>query len=1011
MPSTKHALPTLVLATGLVAALAACDGARPAAAPDAAADASSGGASSACTACHGDATRSEATTLLQAAPPKTATGASAGAHQAHLHDNAFRSAIACTECHVVPTSTGHFDGKVHVQLGALATMNGAAGTYAGGTCAVYCHGSTLGAGGAATTPTWTGGPVDCASCHGYPPPSHAASSTNCSSCHPGTVLPNGTINVAGGLHINGKIDVQAAHGPGWADPAQHGHAANRGISACTACHGTDFNGGSTGVSCNACHASAGQAAWQTNCTFCHGTPVASYTAASLVKAAPPAGSQGETATTARAVGAHQKHLAGGAIGNAVACTDCHSTLPTSLAHVTGTATVSFGAGATRGGAAPSWNGTGCAATYCHGGTLAAGGSNTAPVWTGGAAQAACGTCHGAPPPSHSPSSTACGSCHTGYTATTVNLATHINGQVDVANLSCTSCHGDATRGSNQAAPPRGTKGETATTTRAVGAHQAHLVAGPLSSAIACTECHVLPTSTSHSNGVVDLAWGTRARSGGATPSWNGTTCANYCHGQTLAAGGSNTTPSWTAGASQVTCGTCHGAPPPSHSPTSTSCGSCHPGYTATTVNLATHVNGQLDVSLSCTSCHGDATRTSNAPAPPKGTHGETATTTRAVGAHQAHLAAGPLSNAIACTECHVVPTSTSHSNGTVDLAWGTLARSGGATPSWNGTTCANYCHGQTLNAGGTNKAPSWTGGSAQAGCGTCHGAPPPPPHSTSTDCGTCHPGYTSTSVNVATHINGTIEASGGHPAGWADKTQHGYTVTSQGLASCKTCHGTSLDGVGGTGPSCATCHAAAGIASWWSNCTFCHGDRASGRASPPVDTHGGTSSANVSVGVHASHVGTTLAAPIACAQCHPDRTGSNVITDPAHIDGDGIAEVAFGALARTGGVSPTYTRTSGTAASCAATYCHGNFTGGPKATMSWTSSTQVTCTSCHGLPPSTGHHGNHSSRDCGDCHPGYTRSSVNQATHVNGTKQVGNRITSWNASTRQCVGCHGSATW
>jgi hypothetical protein len=36
---------------------------------------------------------------------------------------------------------------------------------------------------------------------------------------------------------------------------------------------------------------------------------------------------------------------------------------------------------------------------------------------------------------------------------------------------------------------------------------------------------------------------------------------------------------------------------------------------------------------------------------------------------------------------------------------------------------------------------------------------------------------------------------------------------------------------------------------------------------------------------------------------------------------------------------------------------------------------------------------------------------VNQATHINGTKQVGNRVTSWNPTTRQCVGCHGSDTW
>jgi len=839
MPTTKTAA---ALAAALLAAATGCGKARPIVDE-------SRTAAAACTGCHGDATRPEASALLQAAPPRTATGASPGAHQVHLHAGPFRSAIDCAECHVVPTFPEHQTGKIEVTFGPLATSGGAAGTYAGGTCAVYCHGATLNAGGATTAPSWTGSGLNCSSCHGDPPPSHAPSSTQCSTCHPGTVNADGSINVAGGLHINGQVDVANAHPAGWADPTQHGYAANKGISACQACHGTDFDGGTTGVSCNACHASNGQAAWQANCTFCHGTQLATYTAASLAKAAPPVGTQGETATTTRAVGAHQAHLTPGPLSSGVACTDCHA-IPADLTHVTGTATVTFGAGATQGGARPTWNGVGCAATYCHGSTLNAGGTHTTPVWTGGSAEAACGSCHGAPPPAPHPSSADCGSCHTGYTATSVNPATHIDGVVQVASLTCTSCHGDATRAANPAAPPLGT-------------------------------------------------------------------------------------------------------------------------------------------------------------------HGETATTSPAVGAHQAHLAPGPLSNGVACAECHVVPTSTAHSNGVVDLTWGTLASSGGATPSWSATSlsCANYCHGQTLNAGGTHTSPVWTGGSAEAACGSCHGLPPPPPHTTSADCGSCHAGYTATSVNPATHINGTVDVTSAHPAGWSDPTQHGYTVNRQGLSTCKTCHGSNLDGVGGTGPSCDSCHSTAGVTAWWSSCTFCHGNATTGVASPPVDTQGGSLTSNVSVGAHAVHVGTALMTGMTCAQCHPDRTGSNVITDPTHIDGNGIAEVTFGALAKTGGAAATYTRTSATQASCATVYCHGGYTGGANATVSWTSTVALSCTSCHGLPPSTGHHSDHSGRSCGDCHPGYTRTTVNPATHIDGSKEVGNNITSWNPTTKQCVGCHGSATW
>ena len=66
----------------------------------------------------------------------------------------------------------------------------------------------------------------------------------------------------------------------------------------------------------------------------------------------------------------------------------------------------------------------------------------------------------------------------------------------------------------------------------------------------------------------------------------------------------------------------------------------------------------------------------------------------------------------------------------------------GATPRFDPATAScstTYCHGATLDAGGTNQAPTWNGGSAQAACGTCHGAPPPSHAATSTTCSTCHP--------------------------------------------------------------------------------------------------------------------------------------------------------------------------------------------------------------------------------------------------------------------------------
>jgi predicted CxxxxCH...CXXCH cytochrome family protein len=455
MASTHRAV---LAALALLTSTAACDQARPTLGEAGA------GAEGDCTTCHGDATRSEASALLQAAPPLdahgSASGPAVGAHQAHLHATAVSGPVACAECHAVPTQRLHSNGQVDLAFGALARAGGASPAFAGGTCSgVYCHGATL-SGGSLTAPAWGGaGPLGCGSCHGAPPPSHAAGATACASCHPGTVNADGTLNLAGGLHLNGAVDVNRAHPDGWADPAQHGRAAKRDLASCTACHGADYGGGTTGVSCNACH---GGTAWQSNCTFCHGTKVAAYTAADLTKAAPPLGTQGETATTARAVGAHQAHLAGGAIAGAVGCAECHA-VPADLGHLDGAAQVTFGDAARRDGAAPAWSGTTCASTYCHGSI--AGAAAPAPVWTS-TAGTTCASCH--LPQSGSGTSTysgrhylhvsskaiSCATCHgTGYTASAVAPATHVDGTRQLqpivgwnaASRSCApGCHGSET---------------------------------------------------------------------------------------------------------------------------------------------------------------------------------------------------------------------------------------------------------------------------------------------------------------------------------------------------------------------------------------------------------------------------------------------------------------------------------------------------------------------------------------------------------------------------------------
>ncbi len=265
----------------------------------------------------------------------------------------------------------------------------------------------------------------------------------------------------------GTVDVQAPHPTGWSDPTAHGYAANaQGLAVCEPCHGTDFNGGSSGVSCNACH---GSTAWQTSCTFCHGDATrAATTLDPQLPAAPPAGTQGQLATSALAVGAHQQHLTAGALAPAFACTECHA-IPGSLAHVNGQPpAMTWGPLATAGGASPSWDraGTQSCSNYCHGQSLtASGGTDTTPVWTKvDGTQAACGTCHATAQLSsgHHPvhvqtQGFSCGVCHSGYSATAVNASLHVNGVRDVggtltqitsynaATGSCTpTCHSTRT---------------------------------------------------------------------------------------------------------------------------------------------------------------------------------------------------------------------------------------------------------------------------------------------------------------------------------------------------------------------------------------------------------------------------------------------------------------------------------------------------------------------------------------------------------------------------------------
>ncbi len=748
------------------------------------------------------------------------------------------------------------------------------------------------------------------------------------------------------------------------------------------------------------------------CTRCHGG-VDNQTGA------PPGSLRGEGkdgTTSAMGVGAHSAHVQAGALAGAFACAACHPDPRAGSKHLDGQVEVSFDGFAHEPAAAapaPEFDaaaGT-CASVYCHGAFRGGNGGNT-PVWNRvGQGQAACGSCHAAPPPAPHPASGDCGRCHSGYTAGSVNLATHVNGKIDLDGLACTSCHGDPGRAKNPAAPPAGTRGETATTERAVGAHQAHLTGAALGAPVDCGECHEVPSSLAHADGTVGLRFGAVATGGGTFAArFDGTTCATYCHGATLNAGGSNTAPRWTGGAGEASCGSCHGVPPPAPHPAVSGLSSCAVCHVQTIANGALipasaggkHLDGIVQSSghdaswmdtaspgfhafsansdlASCTTCHGAAldggtvqvacARCHNVipdvvpdwrkscvmchgkgdnltGAPPRTTWGRSADPVR-VGAHTTHVSGGDLAPAFDCGVCHVKPDdalSPGHVDGpTATVTFGGLATTGTAVPpAWDrsSATCANtYCHGGTL-SGGTNTRPVWTRvGTGEASCGSCHGVPPPAPHPANPNCAACHAGYTQTSVNLQTHLNGKPDVSG------------------------------SL------------------------SCTSCHGDasRTVAPAAPPFGTRGETATTQRAVGAHQAHLGgTSLAAPVACTECHAVPTSSS--------HANGVVDLRFGALAtRAGKVSATF---SGTTCS---NYCHGaSLAGGSNTTPLWTGGdSQATCGTCHGLPPPSPHPAVAGGiPGCATCHDETVSASgtlIPPATggkHLNGSVEGG------------CEGCH-----
>ena len=275
-----------------------------------------------------------------------------------------------------------------------------------------------------------------------------------------------------------------------ADPGFHGRLiadAGWDFPLCASCHGSDFSGGTSGVSCLTCHTSPGG---PTSCNTCHGLPPGDRS--------------------------HFTHVDGGMLHKPFGCTECH-VVPhtyTDPGHLydadggvlVGHAVVIFpdgGLADTPGfmrQGPPVFDPTSqtCSSVHCHGDTLGdSNATNTKPnwnaPWTG---QAACGTCQGLPPSDHGTNSAVCSLCHGLFVDANrnfINPALHIDGVVSLGNgdETCSACHGSAT---SSAPPPRAPAGNTVLPPSASGRTPGP-PASPESTAgpdPRCGDCHLVP---------------------------------------------------------------------------------------------------------------------------------------------------------------------------------------------------------------------------------------------------------------------------------------------------------------------------------------------------------------------------------------------------------------------------------------------------------------------------------------------------------------------------------------
>ncbi len=889
--------------------------------------------------------------------------------------------------------------------------------------------------------------------------SHAATDTNCSSCHNGTTATGNTTPP----HIP-VVAVQCSNCHVNTAPSFISYTmshASVSASRCDACHGGGFTGQgvkgaystanypghvpTAGRDCAACHANAvsgGFVAWaggtyahtaaDTNCSSCHNGSTAT----------------GETTPP---------HIP----TTGVQCSNCHvNTSTTFVTYTMNHASVSTSRCDTCHSGAYLGQGTkGALGTASYSGHVATSGRDCAIChanavnggfvsWAGAtythtAADTNCSTCHngstatGQTNPPHIPIvGVECSNCHVN---TATSFVTYTMTHSAVSASRCDACHNGAYQG-------QGTKGALSTS-----AFAGHVATGGRD----CATCH----ASAVSGGFV--AW-----SGGTYIHLATDTNCSTCHNNSTAKG-MTTPPHIPSGASQ--CGNCHSNTAAaftiytmSHASVSAMrCDACHNGsYTGEgakgaigTASFVYHVatNGQ-----DCVACHSSAA--AGFTSWTGGTYVHQAGDVNCIACHDGHTALGfttpphiPTTGA-QCGSCHTqtAPTFTTYNmshaavstsrcdachNGSY-TGQGTKGALGTASFANHVATSGYDC--VSCHASAAASFVSWSGGQyvhqpADTNCVNCHNGAiamglTTPPHipTAALQCSNCH---TNTATSFATY---TMTHSAVVTGTRCDACHNG-SYTTQGT---KGATGTAAypNHVATAGRDCITCHASAanGYVSWAgasythlatdTNCSSCHNNtNALGLTTPPHVPVAGVQCSSCHVNTATSFITYTMTHSAVtasrCDSCH-DGTytsqGTKGATGSAsyagHVATSGRDCVTCHAAAVSGGYvswsGATYTHLA-TDTNCS--NCHNGTTATGHSTPPHIPVTGVQCSSCHvntatSFATYTMTHSAVTASRCDSCHNGsYTGQGTKGAT---GTASYSGHVAT---SGNDCVTCHASA--